>query len=205
LATKPTVFDRIDQKLFDAIYSRALVYNTCWEDPAVDRAALDLGPDDRVLVITSAGCNVLDYALTRPACIHAVDANPRQTALLELKLAGVRRLSFPDFFEIFGKGHHPAFHALYAGRLRPALSPFARAFWDRHEGWFSRPGGSFYFHGLSGIVARLFCAWLRVQPKLETAVDMLFDSRSLDDQRRIYDADVGPRLWRPTVNWTLSR
>lgn len=205
MATKPTVFDRIDQKLFDAIYSRSLVYNTCWEDPAVDRAALDLGPGDRVLVITSAGCNVLDYALTGPACIHAVDANPRQTALLELKLAGVRQLAFPDFFEIFGKGHHPDFRDLYARRLRQALSPFARAYWDRHEDWFARPGGSFYFHGLSGIVARLFRAWLRVQPKLETAVNALFDSRSLDDQRRIYDADVGPRLWRPTVNWTLSR
>jgi S-adenosylmethionine-diacylglycerol 3-amino-3-carboxypropyl transferase len=83
----PTVFDRIDQALFDAIYRRALVYNTCWEDPAVDRAALNFRPDDTVLVITSAGCNVLDYALTGPRRIHAVDANPRQTAPLELKLA----------------------------------------------------------------------------------------------------------------------
>jgi len=34
-----------------------------------------------MLVITSAGCNVLDYALLAPKRIHAVDANPRQTAL----------------------------------------------------------------------------------------------------------------------------
>jgi len=32
--------DRLDQKVFDAIYSRTLVYNTCWEYPAVDRLAL---------------------------------------------------------------------------------------------------------------------------------------------------------------------
>jgi S-adenosylmethionine-diacylglycerol 3-amino-3-carboxypropyl transferase len=75
-----------------------LVYNCCWEDPAVDRRALDLRADDTMLVITSAGCNVLDYALTGPARIHAVDANPRQTALLELKLAGIRQLDFDDFF-----------------------------------------------------------------------------------------------------------
>jgi S-adenosylmethionine-diacylglycerol 3-amino-3-carboxypropyl transferase len=205
LTTTPTVFDRFDQKLFDAIYSRALVYNTCWEDPAVDRAALGFTPDDRVLVITSAGCNVLDYALTGPACIHAVDANPRQTALLELKLAGIRRLSFPDFFALFGSGHHSRFHELYADCLRTDLSLFARAYWDRHGDWFARPGGSFYFHGLSGLVARLFRGYLRMQPKLEASVNALFDSRSLDDQRRIYDADIGPRLWRPGVNWTLSR
>ena len=68
--------DKLDQKIFDAIYSRSLVYNTCWEDPAVDRKALALGPDDTVLVITSAGCNALDYALEAPKRIHAVDANP---------------------------------------------------------------------------------------------------------------------------------
>jgi S-adenosylmethionine-diacylglycerol 3-amino-3-carboxypropyl transferase len=201
----PTVFDRIDQALFDAIYRRALVYNTCWEDPAVDRAALNFRPDDTVLVITSAGCNVLDYALTGPRRIHAVDANPRQTALLELKLAGIRRLDFEDFFAVFGDGHHPRFRTLYADRLRGELSPFAQAYWDRHLDWFARPGGSFYFHGLSGIVARLFHAWLNVQPTLRTAVADLFDSRSLDDQRHIYDTRVGPRLWRPGVNWTLSR
>jgi S-adenosylmethionine-diacylglycerol 3-amino-3-carboxypropyl transferase len=123
----PTVFDRIDQALFDAIYRRALVYNTCWEDPAVDRAALNFRPDDTVLVITSAGCNVLDYALTGPRRIHAVDANPRQTALLELKLAGIRRLEFEDFFAVFGDGHHARFPALYADRRARRATP--RASW----------------------------------------------------------------------------
>ena len=55
----PSFRDRIDQRLFDVIYSRNLVYNACWEDPAVDRQALRLGPEDSVLVITSAGCNAL--------------------------------------------------------------------------------------------------------------------------------------------------
>ena len=76
--------------MFNAIYSRTLVYNACWEDPAVDRQVLGVTGDDNLLVITSAGCNVLDYALLGPKRIYAVDANPRQTALLELKLAGIR-------------------------------------------------------------------------------------------------------------------
>ena len=108
-----TLRDRIDQKVFNAIYARSLVYNTCWEDPAVDRLALNLGPDDTLLVITSAGCNVLDYASVGPRRIHAVDANPRQTALLELKLAGIRHLGFDDFFALFGQGVHGDFRDLY--------------------------------------------------------------------------------------------
>src|SRR5262245_38770309 len=86
--------DRVHGRLFEACLSRSLVYNTCWEDPAVDHRALRLTSADRMLVITSAGCNVLDYALAGPAAIHAVDANPRQNALLELKLAAIRRLDF---------------------------------------------------------------------------------------------------------------
>ena len=104
--------------MFDAIYSRSLVYNTCWEDPAVDRQALQLTPQDTLLVITSAGCNTLDYALQGPARVHAVDANPRQTALLELKLAGIRSLDFDDFFLLFGHGRHPHFEELYRDVLR---------------------------------------------------------------------------------------
>ena len=99
--------DRTDQKIFDALYSRPLVYNTCWEDPAVDRQALHLGPQDTVMVITSAGCNALDYALQGPAKVYAIDANPRQNALLELKMAGIRKLGFDDFFAIFGSGFLP--------------------------------------------------------------------------------------------------
>lgn len=195
----------MDQSVFNAIYSRSLVYNSCWEDPAVDRKALDLRPDDTMLVITSAGCNVLDYALTGPARIHAVDANPRQTALLELKLAGIRQLDFDDFFAIFGAGYHPAFQTIYLGLLRRELSDFARAYWDQRTDWFGKARTSFYFHGLSGIVARLFRAYLAVNPRLGAGVSELFDCDSLEAQRHIYDTRIAPRLWRPSVNWALSR
>ncbi|MFW6259066.1 MAG: DUF3419 family protein [Halochromatium sp.] len=205
VTTKPSLADRFDQKVFNAIYSRALVYNTCWEDPAVDRLVLNIAPDDQILVITSAGCNVLDYALVGPAAIHAVDANPRQNALLELKLAGIRRLEFEDFFAAFGHGHHPGFERLYRRALRPDLSAFAQAFWDKRARWFGHPRGSFYFHGLSGIVAKSFHAYLRLRPRLAASIAELFETRSLDDQRHVYETWVQPLIWSPTINWTLSR
>lgn len=197
--------DRLDQKIFNAIWSRSLVYNTCWEDPAVDRQALELGADDTVLVITSAGCNALDYALQGPARIHCVDANPRQNALLELKRAGIRALEFDDFFALFGAGHHPDFAGLYRRELREQLSPFAQAWWDRHESWFSSRRGSFYFHGLSGIVARGVRAWLRARPRLRDSIGHLLAARSLDEQRRIYDDGVEPQLWNRFVRWVIAQ
>ena len=201
----PNLRAKIDQKLFDAITSRSLVYNTCWEDPAVDRHALALGFDDSVLVITSAGCNALDYALEAPRRIFAVDANPRQNALLELKIAGIRTLAFEDYFAIFGNGWHANFARLYRDHLRSQLSPFARAWWDRRTDWFTSRRGSFYFHGLSGQVARGVRAYFRTRPRLRAAVDDLLHARDIGEQQAIYDERVAPELWNKAVNWTISR
>ncbi|TCT24228.1 DUF3419 family protein [Thiobaca trueperi] len=200
-----TLRDRIDQAVFNAIYTRSLVYNTCWEDPAVDRLALNLTPDDSLLVITSAGCNVLDYALAGPRRIHAVDANPRQTALLELKLAGIRHLDFADFFALFGAGVHGRFREIYHDALRADLSPFAQDFWDDRLQWFSRQQGGLYFQGLAGVVARAFHAYLKVRPQLAAGIGDLFQAQSLEEQRAIYDSRVQPLMWGSGMNWTLSR
>lgn len=205
LPTTPSLIDRIDQRVFNALYSRSLVYNACWEDPAVDRRALCLAKDDVVMVITSAGCNALDYALDQPRSIHAVDANPRQTALLELKLAGIRRLEFEDFFALFGLGNHPRFQRIYAAALRDELSPFARAYWDEHGKWFLSRHGSFYFHGLSGFVARGFRNYFRLRPALAKDVQDLLACETVDEQRRIYDERIARELWTPMIKWILGR
>jgi S-adenosylmethionine-diacylglycerol 3-amino-3-carboxypropyl transferase len=202
-----TLMDRIDQKVFDAIYARSLVYNTCWEDPAVDREALAIQPDDVMLVITSAGCNVLDYALSGPRRIHAVDANPRQTALLELKLAAIRHLQHPDFFALFGEGRHARFAELYRDGLRADLSPFAQTWWDRRLHWFmhAEDRGSFYFHGLSGLVARGFRSYLHWRPEARRAIEDMIAAPDLQTQRDVYESALRPRLWNGATRWVLSR
>ncbi|MGE0483354.1 MAG: DUF3419 family protein [Gammaproteobacteria bacterium] len=200
--------DALHDRLFHALHSHALVYNTCWEDPAIDRQVLELGPEDELLVIASAGCNVLDYALAAPARIHAVDLNPRQIALNELKLAGLRALDYEDFFAVFGKGRHARFEALYHHRLRWQLSPFAQTYWDHHGRVFQARDeelGGLYFHGLAGKVARGFHLYLRCRPRLRAAVDALLDAPTLDAQREVFERRVAPLLWRRELEWLLSR
>ena len=122
MLASPSPTGRLSRWLFDAVHRQHLVYNQCWEDPAVDHEALRLRPDDRVLVITSAGCNALDYALSG-ASVLAVDVNPRQNHLLELKRAGIRALDFEAFFDLFGRGGSGRAREIYA---EPAPGP-ARA------------------------------------------------------------------------------
>ena len=69
----------LNRRSFNLVHHNQLIYNTCWEDPRLDRVALELQPDDVLLTITSGGCNVLDYALQEPRKVIAVDINPGRT------------------------------------------------------------------------------------------------------------------------------
>src|SRR3954469_25254573 len=121
--TKPTTRQKVQNSIFKAIHTRNLIYNTCWEDPRLDRVALQLTPKDRVVVITSAGCNALDYLLAGAGEVNAVDVNPIQNALLELKRAAVLGLDQESFFELFGAGRTPWAQQMYQEAVRQHLSP----------------------------------------------------------------------------------
>jgi S-adenosylmethionine-diacylglycerol 3-amino-3-carboxypropyl transferase len=192
---------------FNLVHQSNLVYNTCWEDPRIDRQALTLGPNDTLAVITSAGCNVLDYALDEPRQIHAVDMNPRQNALLELKLAGIRQLEFEQFFAMFGQGRIAHCRDLYQTRLRDELSPAAQAYWDRHISFFSGRGWrrSFYFHGTSGIFARVVNHYIDHVVRVREAVHDCLSATTLDAQRHVYESELREAFWSRPLRWSLGR
>ncbi|HVO10471.1 MAG TPA: BtaA family protein [Vicinamibacteria bacterium] len=182
---------RLSRWLFDAVHRQNLVYNQCWEDPAVDQQALCLRPEDRVLAITSAGCNTLDYALSG-ARVLAVDVNPRQNHLLELKRAGIRALGFEDFFDLFGRGGCRRTRELYAA-LRPELPEDSRRFWDREIRLFEPErsrGRSFYYGGTAGLVALAVTAWIRHGVRLWAVVERLLQAPTLEEQLEVYRAEA---------------
>ncbi len=191
--------------VFSYVHGNHLVYNTCWEDPRLDREVMTLGSDDEVVLITSAGCNALDYALDNPRNIHAVDMNFRQNALLELKIAGIRRLDFEQFFSLFGDGGHPEFADWYRRLLRPDLSPASRTYWDKRQHFFGRPhpDSSFYHRGTTGVFARLLVKYLKIA-RVHADALRLFSATTLEEQRAIYFGSVSEKLWHPAVKRALS-
>ena len=73
-----------------------LLFGMSWEDPESDRQALQIRPGDALITIGSGGCNTFSLLLENPGRIFAVDINPCQSHLLELKRAadpasGLRR------------------------------------------------------------------------------------------------------------------
>ena len=194
------------QQVFKLVHNNNLVYNQCWEDPRLDQKALKIGPGDNVMVLTSAGCNALDYLLHEPDRVDAVDMNPRQNALLELKIAGIRGLAFDDFFAFFGRGYHSAAESLYRSDLRPFLPEFAREYWDKHINFFSPKGwrSSFYFHGTAGVIAQFMRHYFNLKGMRES-VFRAFEAESMVEQREIYFRELKPKFWNAFMRWFSRR
>ena len=199
--------EKLNTRIFRAVHRRNLIYNTCWEDPALDRQALQLTADDRLLVITSAGCNALDYLLAGCGEVNAVDVNPIQNALLEMKTAACRTLDYESFFSLFGKGRSPYAKQMYFDSIRPVMSAPARAYWDKHIGFFLGKGWrkSFYFRGTSGLLAKLILVNAHVAHQLRDPIEELLDARTVEEQREIYQSKIRKRIWTPWLKWFLSR
>lgn len=199
------MMDWFSGRMFNLVHRNNLVYNTCWEDPRLDRVALQLGPDDTVVVITSAGCNALDYVLTGPRHVHAVDMNPRQNSLLELKLAGIRQLEYEDFFRMFGRGRLPGVRGIYEQKLRPGLSAWSQSYWDRYIKFFDDPKRPFFYRGTSGAFARMMMLYAERVIKVRPHVDALLAAETLQEQRRIYLEHLRDRFWSKTVRFAMNR
>jgi S-adenosylmethionine-diacylglycerol 3-amino-3-carboxypropyl transferase len=118
-------------------YGGRLMFTQSWEDPECDLEALRPQPGETIFAIISGCDNVIGLLLTDPAQIIAVDLNPAQAYLLELKRAAFRRLSHAEMLTLLGVRPGTERLGLYQ-RLRKDLSPAALAFWDIHPAWFDQ-------------------------------------------------------------------
>lgn len=198
--------DWISGRVFQTVHGRNLVYNTCWEDPRLDKVALELGPEDNLLVITSAGCNSLSYALSGLNHVYAVDMNPRQNALLELKIAGIKNLDYPTFFKMFGNGRLPGARELYKEKLRSSLSSWSQEYWDKKiKKYFDGRRRSFYYCGTAGAFARMIRFYIDRVAKFRPSVNALLDAKNPDEQRKIWFEEIRKKLWSRSIKVFMNR
>jgi S-adenosylmethionine-diacylglycerol 3-amino-3-carboxypropyl transferase len=199
------ILDWFSGRVFKFVHGNNLVYNTCWEDPRLDRVALELQSHDNVLVITSAGCNALDYALCSPNHVYAVDMNPRQNALLELKQQAIRHLEYEDFFKMFGVGRLPNARAIYNDKLRSGLSDWSQAYWDKCIRFFENKHNTFYFHGTSGAFAKWVSYYIDSVIKVRPQINALLAATSVEEQKEIYEKELKKKFWTWMIRFFMKR
>lgn len=144
------------------------IYNISWEDPAEDAKWMNWNANDVVLTLAGGGCNAFELLTHDVKRVVAVDCNPAQTALLELKKAAFQQLPFEDVWDMFGAGSLVAgtynkrtvaeVDALYDTKLAPFMSSQAQSFWDQHfKNVFGKKNCTLYDHGGMGV----FCWFIR--------------------------------------------
>jgi S-adenosylmethionine-diacylglycerol 3-amino-3-carboxypropyl transferase len=156
-------------------------------------------------MISSAGCNALDYLQEDPASIHCVDVNYRQNALVELKKALLQVLDAPTLFQVFGKGCHPEMQQLLS-KTKSILPGFAYDFWQSKLHYFNGKGPrkNFYHYGTSGTFAWMASQYLKARPRLNANVRALLDAEDLDSQKRYYEQVEG-QLTNKLMEWFVNR
>lgn len=197
---------RFLEKAFTLAFS-GLVYPQIWEDPVVDMEALQLGAGKRLFTIASGGCNIMSYLTADPAEIVAVDLNPAHVALNRLKLAAAAHLpTYQLFYRFFGDAAHADNPRLYREILRDQLDADTRAYWDSRD-WTLWPRihrfrRGFYRYGLLGrtiMAGHLAADWYGVR------LSRILEARNQDEQREIFDAEIGPLFDKATVRWLTRR
>ncbi len=157
-------------------------YSEVWEDHQILSEALAVDGGDHVLSIASGGCNVFALLLDEPERITAIDMNPAQIALLELKIAGIEELEYEDFLVLVG---HQAGDAVEVyGQIRGGLTPSTRRFWD------DRPGDLEDGVYRCGRLDRFFRGFQDDHlPRYwdESLLKELLSAESLDDQAEIFE------------------
>lgn len=178
------------------------------EDPRVELEALRLGSRDRAVVVSSGGCTALSLLGAGAAEVHAVDTNPTQNHMVDLKVVAVRELTRGQAIGFLGGSAMSAANrlTLYA-RLRSQLGIDAAVYWDRRSDAIAR---GVVNSGVSERFIRLVCGAVRKVVHNPRRVDRMLRCETLDEQRALFEAEWNTRAWRALFDvllnrWTMSR
>lgn len=175
---------------------RGLVFSQSWEDPVLDREALQVAPDrDTVLSITSGGCSSLNLLCLQPRKLISIDLNPVQSHLMELKLEAIRRLEHDDFYALVASPDGAGAVSSYRRALRAGLSEEARAYWDSNTRLLER---GLIAQGKLALFLRGVARYVRWRIG-EERIQAFFEVDDLDEQRAFYYSELHPRLWPAPV------
>lgn len=192
----------IQERLFAAWFN-GLVYNQIWEDPRVDAEALQMGSHSRVLTISSAGCNALNYLVNDPESVTAVDLNHHHLALTRLKIAAVRWLpDYESLFAFFGAGDDIRNMERYDRFVAPRLDESTRKYWEKRVGlsgrrieWFA---SGFYKRSRLGRLLGVIHGALR---SLGRDPMLLLEAKDQAARERVFDEVFAPLFDNKLLKW----
>ena len=184
----------------DQVELYKLIFTLNWEDPEMDRKALNIKPGDAMMTITSGGCNTLGFLLQDPSCIYTIDINPSQSHVIELKIKAMKYLGFKEFIAFVGL--KPSENRLRTySQIRKSLSYGAADFWDFNSPIIKK---GFLINGRYEKFVKLVGRFISlIQGKRR--INDLFIERKLDDQKAFYEKEWNTGRTRAIFNLFFNK
>lgn len=177
-------------------------YANVWEDANSLLSGMSVEKESHLLSIASAGDNTLSLLTLEPKSVVAVDINPVQLYLTELKMRTIQHMDHESTLAFLGFRDCTIRHEMYS-QLRPYLSVEASAYFDQTIDQWTKQGivhfGKFenYF--------RLF--YRRILPFIHTqkTVNQLLAPKSEVEQKTFFQEHWNHWRWRGLVKLFFSR
>ena len=180
-------------------YLQTINYSSVNEDSQSEIKALKLTERDSVLCITGSGARVLDLLTQNPKKILAIDVNPCQNFLLELKITAIINLDYDGFVSFIGlRSSENRLEILKW--LKNFISVPAKIYWERNSDLIAK-GVLFqgkwekYFCNLAQIVNFL-------RPKL---LKQLFECKSIEEQKYFWEKFWDDSVWKIFIKTISAR
>ena len=171
-------------------YKYSLNYSTCNEDFFSESEALEIVETDDILCLTGSGGPALNFLTKNPRKITAVDFNPVQNWLLELKMISMKNLDYEEFSGFIGLKKMKNRLKLFDS-IKGDLSKEARDFWIDNKRLIS--SGVLYQGNLEKYYRY---ASSIIKMTMAEKLDQMFSFTNIVDQSNYYKSH-----WREDPNW----
>lgn len=188
-------------KQLDTIRNDYIRYANCWEDADVLLKGLSVDSGSKVLSIGSAGDNSLSLLADNPKLVVAVDINPVQLWLIELKKLAIQKLDYIEFKGFLGFTDSNT-RLLLFDKLKDSLSENSKKYWESNRNLIE--SGLIY----AGKFERYFRMFRRIILPLihnQGRIDMLFSAKSPEEQKLFFEEIWNNRRWRFLFKFFFSK
>lgn len=165
------------------------------EDWETEQRALQVKPDDRILCITASGDRPLNILSNECKEVVAIDANPLQNYLLQLKLAAIQGLNYDDYIAFLGAKPTKVSRSTQLQTLLNGMDSEAGNYWLGQKQ--AIDAGILYQGAVEKLTSKLAFAAHLLRPK---KVDKLFSFSDLEEQQRFIREEWDTSLLRKTFN-----
>lgn len=184
-----------------AVKKNIIRYANCWEDADLLLSSLSIQRGDKVLSVGSGGDNSFALLSNAPSLVVAIDINPIQLHVIELKKAAIKTLNYTTFLEFLGFRESKRRKEIYS-QLVHVLPNKTKDFWDRS---FKQIEKGVIYSGKFEKYFRFFARFIVPLIHSKKTIDRLFKKKSAQEQRIFYNEVWENKRWKWLFKIFFSR